>query len=499
LAARTSVKNTNLEDMNIEQLKKQCLDAINKEDLHTTTRYFKEYIELIVFALLIQDHFFGTFIIHMQREIRYDFSAPAAVTIKKGAPLLLLNPVLLLRYNHKEVKAILKHEVYHLLHMHLLRSKENNNRFDSYIENVVMDVAINQFIPDIPDECITFDNFCKKFKLDPYRVQRKEAFEYYLDLVKNSKEYQKEAEAYKQMMKDIQDILDKLGQSMSGQGNGGSNGNQSSSGSGGKNQQDQDGKGGKGNKTIQEMLDEILNEKYPVDHSTWKESDSSDVQNMKEIVKQMVNEAIKNCGNIPGDLQQLINKINEPAIIRWQDELKMLVGSVKCPYKLTPLRRPRRQMDRMDLKGRLSDRKVKIAVAIDTSGSMGERELQFVFSEIFNILKLVKFEMSIIECDTRVQRVYKAKDLKDIDTKVAGRGGTSFTPVFKYIKEEMRYQDKPDLLVYFTDGWGESQLDEAYHISPNIKLMWVLTGRKKDLSCNNPWTNKIKELKMGDR
>jgi len=482
LAAKPNVKNSNLEDMNVEELKRQCIEAINKKDLHTATRYFKEYIELIVFNLLIQDHFFGTFIIHMQREVSYELPAPAGVTIKKGAPLLALNPALLLRYTHKQVKAILKHEVYHLLHMHLLRSKENNNRFDSYIENIAMDMAINQFIADIPDECITFDNFCKQFKLDPYRVQRKESFEYYLDLIKNSKEYQKESEKYKQMMKDIQDILDQLGQGMSGQGND----NGTSNGQG-------------GSKSIQEMIDEILDKKYPVDHSMWKESDSSDVQNMKEIVKHMVNEAIKNCGNIPGDLQQLINKINEPAIIRWQDELKMLVGSVRCPYKLTPLRRPRRQMDRMDLKGRLSDRKVRIAVAIDTSGSMGERELQFVFSEIFNILKLVKFEMTVIECDTQVQRVYKAKDIKDVDMHVAGRGGTSFTPVFKYIKEEMRYQDKPDLLVYFTDGWGEGHLDEKYHINPNISLMWVLTGRKKDLSCNNPWTNKIKELKMNDR
>jgi len=475
-----AVKNVSLDDMNVEQLKNNCLEAINNKDLTATTRYFKEYIELIVFNLLLHEHFFGTFIIHMQREIRYDFPAPAGVTIKKGSPLLALNPVLLLRYTHKEVKAIMIHEVYHLLHFHLLRHKENNNRFDNQVENIVMDVAINQFISDIPDECVTYDNFCKMFKLDPYRVERKKEFEYYLDLVKNSKEYQKQAEQYKQMMKDVQDILDQLSQ-----GNG--SGNQKG---------DKDGSDGK---SIQEKLDEILDKKYPISHGMWDESDSSDVQNMKEIVKHMVNEAIKNCGNIPGDLQQLINKINEPTIIKWQDELKRLVGSVRCPFKLTPLRRPRRQMERYDLKGRLSDRKVRIAVAIDTSGSMGERELQFVFTEIFNILQLVKFEMTIIECDMNVQRVYNAKTINEVDMHVKGRGGTSFTPVFKYLKEEMRGTNKPDLLIYFTDGWGEHHLDESYHISPGIHLMWVLTGRKKDLSCDNPWTNKIKELKMNER
>jgi len=497
LAAKTDINKTSLEDMNVEELKKKCLAALNEKDTRTATRFFKEYIELIVFNLLILDHFFGTFIIHMQREVRYDLPAPAAVTIKKGAPLLLLNPLLLLRYSHKEVKAILKHEVYHLLHFHILRSKENNNRFDSYIENIVMDVAINQFIEDIPDECVTFDNFCKMYGLDPYHVKRKESFEYYLEIIKNTEKYKKESEQYKQMMKDLQDILDQLGQSMGGQSGSGNGQSGMSSGSSknGKGQQ-QDGSGSGGGKSISEMIDEILDKKYPVDHSTWKESDSSDVQNIKEIVKQMVNEAIKNCGNIPGDLQELINKINEPAIIKWQDELKLLVGSVKCPFKKTILRRDRKQPNRYDLKGRLSDRKVKIAVAIDTSGSMGEKELQFVFSEIFNILKLVKFEMTIIECDTMVQRVYKAKTLAEIDTKVAGRGGTSFTPVFKYLKEEIRQVDKPDLLIYFTDGYGEGHLNDDYKISSSIRLMWVLTGRRNHLSCDNPWTNKIKELKM---
>jgi len=419
LAAKVNNKKTvvNLDDMNIEELKNKCLESINKNDLNTATRYFKEYTELIVFNLLTLDHFFGTFIIHMQREVNYTFSAPAGVTIKKGTFLLMLNPVLLLRYSHKEVKAILKHEIYHLLHMHLLRAKENNNRFDQYIENIAMDVAINQFIPDIPDECVTFDNFCKMFKLNSYNVHHKESFEYYLDLIHNSKEYQKEAEKYKQMMKDIQDILDELGKN---------NGNSS---------------GGKGKgKTIQERIDDILNKKYPIDHSMWQESDSSDVQNMKEIVKQMVNEVVKSCGNIPGDLQEIINKINEPSIIKWQDELKLLVGSVRCPYKLTPLRRPRRAPDRYDLKGRLSDKRIKITVAIDTSGSMGIKELQFVFSEIFNILKLVKFEMTIIECDMEVQRVYKAKDINDVDMNVKGRG--------KQFKIEDNYLNINNLINY---------------------------------------------------
>lgn len=481
--AKYNFDQSNIESMDIEQLKVNCLKSIEDGNLSLASSIFKEYIELIVFNLLTVDHFFGTFIIHMQREIRYDFAAPAGVSIRKGVVNLALNPILLLRYTHKQVKAILKHEIYHLLHFHLLRHKENSNRYDSYIENIAMDMSINQFISDIPDDCITFDNFCKMYKLNPYDVTRKAEYEYYLDLIHNSDRYKEESEKYNQMMKDLQDILDQLGQGMSGGG-----------------QQQNDKENGMGGKSIQEMLDEILDKKYPVDHSMWEDSDSSDVGNMKEIVKGMVNEALKHCGNIPGELQELINKINEPVIIKWQDELKMFVGSVRCPFKRTPLRRPRRAPERYDLKGRLSDRKVRITVAIDTSGSMSEKELSFVFNEIFEILRMTKFELTIIECDMEIGRVYKAKSINEVDTKVTGRGGTLVTPVFKYIKEELskKSSDKPDLIIYFTDGFAESHIDDCYRPPLSTKLMWVLTGKKSNLSVNNPWTNKIRELNIGN-
>jgi len=45
-----------LNDMNIDALKVKCLAAINDNDTKAATRIFKEYIELIVFNLLLTDH-----------------------------------------------------------------------------------------------------------------------------------------------------------------------------------------------------------------------------------------------------------------------------------------------------------------------------------------------------------------------------------------------------------------------------------------------------------
>jgi predicted metal-dependent peptidase len=155
-------------------------------------------------------------------------------------------------------------------------------------------------------------------------------------------------------------------------------------------------------------------------------------------------------------------------------------------------------MDRFDIKGRISDRKVKCAVAIDTSGSMGEEELKYVFTEIFSILDSLRFELTIIECDCEIQRVYTAKCLNDVDTKVKGRGGTSFQPIFKYIHENKKLRQQLDFLIVFTDGYGEYEMSEEYK-PRGFDLMWVLTESVKTLSVKNPWTNKLRELDFRNR
>ena len=64
--------------------------------------------------------------------------------------------------------------------------------------------------------------------------------------------------------------------------------------------------------------------------------------------------------------------------------------------------------------------------------------------------------------------------------KFAGGGGTSFTPVFEYLKKE---QDEPDLLIYFTDGYGDKPE------KPSFPVMWVITPDGKN---SIPWGQEAK-------
>ena len=64
--------------------------------------------------------------------------------------------------------------------------------------------------------------------------------------------------------------------------------------------------------------------------------------------------------------------------------------------------------------------------------------------------------------------------------KFSGGGGTSFTPVFEYLKKE---QDETDLLIYFTDGYGDKPE------KPSFPVMWVITPDGKN---SIPWGQEAK-------
>ena len=145
----------------------------------------------------------------------------------------------------------------------------------------------------------------------------------------------------------------------------------------------------------------------------------------------------------------------------------------------------RRQPERFDLPGRIDDKVLKIVVAIDTSASITEKEIFNIFNEIFAILAKRKHDITIIECDAKIQRIYKARTVHDIKAKVKGGGGTLFTPVIEYINNERYYRDA--LLIYFTDGYGELKIPRPR----TYRNLWVILGDADRLSLREPYGVKI--------
>jgi predicted metal-dependent peptidase len=208
---------------------------------------------------------------------------------------------------------------------------------------------------------------------------------------------------------------------------------------------------------------------------------TEDAEDVGMAVRELVNASVsmmndEKRGLMPGHFLSQVEAVNKPAELSWQAILKKYIGTISANKRKTRMRLNRRQPERFDLSGRVDDKVLKIAVAIDTSGSVDDSMIGKIFNEIFAILAKRKHEITVIECDAVVQRVYKARSRSDIKQKVAGRGGTRFTPVIEYVNDDKYFRDA--LLIYFTDGYGETKIPKPM----TYRNIWVVFGDSRHLS-----------------
>lgn len=113
---------------------------------------------------------------------------------------------------------------------------------------------------------------------------------------------------------------------------------------------------------------------------------------------------------------------------------------------------------------------VNIALVIDTSGSMGDAEIDAFRSEVQGIIKAQSgATLSLIVCDAEVHASCEVRTVAEIGKHLAGGGGTDFRPAFA---ELARLKTKPDIAIFGTDGYG------AYPDAPpkGIDVIWLNTG-----------------------
>ena len=81
--------------------------------------------------------------------------------------------------------------------------------------------------------------------------------------------------------------------------------------------------------------------------------------------------------------------------------------------------------------------------------------------------------------------MYRVRTIEDLQKKVAGRGGTCFTPVIEFINNNKYFRDA--LLIYFTDGFGERDIPKPR----TYRNLWVVLNNADNLSLKEPYGAKI--------
>lgn len=123
--------------------------------------------------------------------------------------------------------------------------------------------------------------------------------------------------------------------------------------------------------------------------------------------------------------------------------------------------------------------KFTIVYAVDTSGSMSNRDLQLGLSELQQIQKSdSEVTIMVMYSDAVVAHEYKIGATDQIDFNVRGRGGTDFEPVFERVQELLRSsEDAPDVLIYATDGYAPEPT-----IRLSIPVVWLITPTGKPVT-----------------
>lgn len=123
----------------------------------------------------------------------------------------------------------------------------------------------------------------------------------------------------------------------------------------------------------------------------------------------------------------------------------------------------------------LRSQQLDLAVAIDTSGSIKDDELDAFVDEIDALKGQVRARVTLLPCDAEIcaGAPFYFEPWEDFrrPAHIQGGGGTDFRPVFDWIE---RTGARPDLLVYFTDAegrWPEQ--------APPYPVIWLVKGRAK--------------------
>lgn len=411
--------------------------------LHIPEDFKKEFFSLVdkvnLSLMEDKDNFYGYFLFQMAREIRFDISSPTAVNFKGAKYVIYFNPIIFLTLTIKQMESTIKHEILHIVSMHLIRAKELKGSYSTLAINIAMDIVVNTHLDYLPPYATTLEwvNLNYALQLLPF-----EPFEYYVEK--------------------IQAAIDLL-------------------------EEDKDAAEADSNK------DEEIETAYNPEktHAIWEDSSELDEQTLKEFTEKFINASQK--GQSPNYLESLLSSLkNSKGELPWNLYLKKLVGTVESNQKKTVTRRNRRQPDRLDLRGQLRSHKAKILIALDISGSISDEEFNQAIREVLSIVKNYNHEITIVECDSEIRRVYKVKSAKDIKDRINIRGNTRFTPVFEYANTK-----KIDLLVYFTDGKGE---DELLSIPRGYKTLWVISGRGDKLSLKETYgvVKKLNHIEIKD-
>jgi predicted metal-dependent peptidase len=202
------------------------------------------------------------------------------------------------------------------------------------------------------------------------------------------------------------------------------------------------------------------------------ESGVPDEKLREEIQNILIQAAIQSkinedkAGTIPAEIQIFLNKLLNPKL-PWNKILAKYLHSFS-KNDFTFKRPNRRFFPDHYLPSMYSENLDRIAIAVDTSGSVSDEDFLGFISETHSILRMMNpKEITFIQFDHGIRAIDSVKSVRDLmGLKFTGRGGTEITEVLGWANTH-----KPQLLLVFTDGYFD--FEDA---STRVPTIWLIHG-----------------------
>lgn len=181
----------------------------------------------------------------------------------------------------------------------------------------------------------------------------------------------------------------------------------------------------------------------------------------------------KQRGEIPAGMQRMIDELLD-AKVNWKHMLQKYISSM-IPVDYSYTFPSKRSISTGFYMPHLLREMLEVVVAVDTSGSISQKELTEFLSECISIAKsFVNLRMTMIICDCNISDIIEVTNgniQKIMDLKIKGGGGTSHKPIYSHIKENMA---NTKILINFTDGYTE--FPDKKEVPYNLNSLWVITS-----------------------
>ena len=375
-----------------------------------------EVLDRIIVArvgLLLRHPFFGNMATRLRILAADDWLPTAAVDGRN----LYFNTQFFNAMSNKEIEFVVAHEILHMVFDHLGRREERN----PMLYNIAADYIVNNLlVRDRIGETPKIVDCFQDFKYEGWTSEQVYD-ELFKEAEKNGEEF------LKQLGEMLDEHLDNEGED-------------------GEGEEGEESKDGKGNSVS----------KRPAKYS------KEEMKKVKDEVKEaMLNAAqAAGAGNVPAGVQRMIKELTEPKM-NWRELLRQQIQStIKSDYTFS---RPSRkgQMSGAILPGMNFAETIDICIALDMSGSIGNKQAADFLGEVKGIMdeyKDYKIKIWCFDTDVYGEDDFSADDARDItEYEIVGGGGTDFMANWKYMREN---DIQPKKFLMFTDGyawdsWGE--------------------------------------------